>query len=84
MLGITLGFLERIKPGVDYVSGMVLSGEYFGVTWVGNLESAGPGEGYPLGNSEGNRFGNKLGISDGEVLGITLRLEDINKLGGVK
>ena len=34
-----------------------------------------------LGNSEGTRVVNKLGISDGEVLGITLRGADRKKLG---
>ena len=43
MLGITLGVVDRSKPGVDVVSGLVLSGVFFLVTWAGNLESAGPG-----------------------------------------
>ena len=50
MLRITLGDLDRSKPGVDEGYGLVLSGGSFGVTWVDNLESAGPGEGDPLGN----------------------------------
>ena len=40
---IKLGTLERIKPGVDEGSGMVLSGGSFEITWVGNLEGEGPG-----------------------------------------
>ena len=84
MLGITLGVSDRSKPGVDKVSGLVLSGGYYGVTWVGNLESAGPGEGEPLNNPEGTRVGNKLGISDGEVLGIILGVASRSKLGGDK
>ena len=42
MLGIVLGVSDRIKPGVDEVPRMVLSVGSFGVTWVGNLEIAGP------------------------------------------
>ena len=63
---------------------MVLSGGPFGVNCFGKLEHAGPREGDPLINSEGTRAGNKLGISDGEVLGITLKVADRSKLGGDK
>ena len=70
---------DIIKPDVDKGSGIVLSGGSFGVTWVGNLESAGPGEGDPLVSSEVNRVGNKLGISDGEGLGIKLEVAGRSK-----
>ena len=60
---------------------MVLSSGSFQVTLVSNLESEGPGEGDPLGNSEVTSVGNKLGISDGEVIGITLGIADRSKLG---
>ena len=51
MLEITLGNAVISKLGVYKGSGMVLSGVYFWVTCVGNLESVGPGEGDPLVNS---------------------------------
>ena len=60
MLGITLGSASRRKTVVDEGSGLVLSGGSFEVTWVGNLEGVGLGEGDPMGDSEGNRVGNKL------------------------
>ena len=41
---------------------MVLSSGSFEVTWVGNLEGSGPGNGDTLVNSEGNKVGNKLCI----------------------
>ena len=44
MLGIKIGVAYRINPGVDEGSGLVLSYGYFGVTWVGNLDSEGTGE----------------------------------------
>ena len=78
MLGITLVVADRSKPGVDEVSGMVLSYGSFGVD---NLEIEGPGEGDPLINSEGTMVGNKLGISDGEGLGITLGVAERSTLG---
>ena len=50
MLGIPHRATYRSKPGVDEVSGLVLSEGYLEVNSVGNLEGAGPGEGYPLVN----------------------------------
>ena len=44
MLCITLVVVYSSKPGVDGVSGMVLSGGYFGVTWVGNKLGISDGE----------------------------------------
>ena len=73
---------NRIKPGVDEGSGLVLSGGYFEGTLIGNFEGAGPVEGYPLGNSEGTRVVNKLGIYDGGVPSIAFRVVDRSKLGG--
>ena len=46
---------------------MVLSGVSVDINWVGNIQGAGPGEGEPLDNSEGTRFGNKQGIYYVEV-----------------
>ena len=66
-MGRKRGSADRIKPCVDEGSGLVLSGGAFEGTCVGNLECEGPGEGDPLGNSEGTMAVNKLGISDGEV-----------------
>ena len=43
MLGIILGDLARIKPGVDEGSGLFLSGGSFVVTCVGKIEVTGPG-----------------------------------------
>ena len=80
-MGITLGAVDRIKSGIDEVSGMVLSGGSFEGTWVGNLEDEGPGEGETLGNSEGTRVGNKIGISDGGVLYIIFIVSERIKLG---
>ena len=54
----TFGAADKRKPGVDEVLGMVLSGGYLGVTWVGNLDSAGPVERGPVGNSEETIVGN--------------------------
>ena len=76
-----MGVADRIKPGVDEGSGIVLSGGSFWFTWVGNLDISVPIEGDPHGNSEGTRVGNKLVISYGEVLGIMLRVLDIIKIG---
>ena len=50
VLGITLRYSDKSKPGVDEVSGLVLSEVSLEVNSVGNLEGAGPGEGYPLVN----------------------------------
>ena len=50
MLGTTHGAAHRRKPGVDEVSGTVLSCGSFEDTWVGNLECEGTGEGDILGN----------------------------------
>ena len=83
-MGITLGVAEKNNPGVEEGSGMILSGWSFGDTWIGSLQSSGPGEGDTLGNSEGIRFGSKLGISDGELMCITLGVVDRRKLGGDK
>ena len=47
MLGTTLGVADRSLV-FDELSGLVLLGGYFGVTWVCNIVSAGPVEGYPL------------------------------------
>ena len=74
MLGITLRSAEINKLGVDEGSGMILSDVSIEVTWVGNIEGAGPGEGEPWVNSVVNRVGNKLGVSDGEVTGIKIRV----------
>ena len=91
MGGYAVGFLigiaivaVRSEPGVDEGSGMVFPGGFFGVTWYGNLDSAGPGEGGTMCGSEGTRVGNKLVIFDSEVLGITLIGVDRSKLGGDK
>ena len=43
VLGITSGSVDRRKPGVDEVSGLVLSGGPSEGTWVDNFEDAGPG-----------------------------------------
>ena len=61
---------------------LVLSGGSFEVTWVGNLEVAGPVEDDPMGNSEGTRVGNKRGISYGGIPDITLGVADRSKLWG--
>ena len=82
MFVITLGAADRGKTGIDEVSGMVLSGGLFEVTWVGNHEGAGSVEGDPVGNSEVIGVGNKLGIYDSEVTDITLGVTDRRKLGG--
>ena len=79
---ITLGSEYISKNGSDEVSGLVLLGGYFEVTWFGNIEGSGHVEGDTLGNLEGTRVGNKLGIYYGEGLGITLRVSDRSKLGG--
>ena len=63
---------------------MVLLGGSVGVTWVGNLDSTGPGEVEPLVNSEVTMVGNIIGIYDGEVLGIKLGVADRRKLCGDK
>ena len=80
-MSITLGAEERRKTDVDELSGLVLSGVSFGVIWVGNLESVGPGECDPLGNSEGNEVGNKIGIYNVEIMGSTPVVADRSKLG---
>ena len=69
VLGTPLGASDIIKPGVDEVPGLILLGGSVVVSWVGNLEGEGNGEGDPLGNSEVTRVGNKLVISYGEVPG---------------
>ena len=69
VLGITLGSEDINKPSVYEGSGMILSGGSIEVTWVGNLEVAGPEEGETRGNSEGNRFLNKIVIYDSEGMG---------------
>ena len=74
--------LQQENPGVDEGSWMVLSVRSFGITWVGNLESAGTGEVDTLGNIEVTMVGNELGICDGEVLGITIGVADRIKLVG--
>ena len=51
MLGITRGYTDRSKPGVDEVTGLVLSGGSFEVTWDGNLEFVDTGQGDLLGVS---------------------------------
>ena len=61
-MGITLVASYRSKPSSDEESGLVLSVDSFEVTWVGNLEGSGPGNGDTLVNSEGNKVGNKLCI----------------------
>ena len=71
-MGVKLGSADRSKSVVDEVSRMFFSGDYFGVTWVANLEGAGTGEGDLMNSSELTMVGNKLGINYGEVLGITL------------
>ena len=81
MLGITLGFSDRSKPGVDEGSGLVLLCVSFGITWVRKLESSGPAEGDPMSNQEGTRVGNKIGLSHGKVLGTKLGVADRRKLG---
>ena len=78
---ITLLVADRIKPVFDEGSWMVLTGGSFEVTCVGNIESAGPGEVDPLGNSEGTMVYNKIGIYYGEVLGIALVLADRINIG---
>ena len=80
-MSITLGAADRRKPGVDEGSGMVLSGGSFEVNLVGNIDFVGPGEGYPIRNSEVILFGSKLGIYGGEVMGITFGVADRSKLG---
>ena len=82
VLGITLVVADISKPGVDEGSGLFLLGGYFEDAFDGSLDSAGPGEGDPLGNSEVTMAGNKLCISDGEGLGITLGVADRSNLGG--
>ena len=67
-----MGATYRIKPGVDEILGLVLSGRSVEVTWVGNLEGSWYGDSEPLSNSKGTRVGNKLGISYGEVPGRSL------------
>ena len=42
-MGITLGDADKRKPCVDEGSYLVLSGGPLGVTWVGNVDSAGTG-----------------------------------------
>ena len=70
MLGITRGAEDRSKPGVGEVSGLVLLGGYFEVTWDGNIEGEGTVEGDTLCNKEGTGVGNKLVIYDGKVLDV--------------
>ena len=81
MLVITLVDVYWSKPGFVEVSGLFLSGGSFDFTWVGNIESAGPVEIYPLVNSEVTRVGNKLGIYDGGFSCITFGVSDRIKLG---
>ena len=82
MLGITQGAAERIKPGVDEGSGLVVSGGSFEGTFFSYLEGSGLLEGDPVGNLEVTRVGNKVIIFYVEVLGITLRVAERSKLGG--
>ena len=42
-MGTTCRAADRIKPGVDEGSGLVLAGVSFEGIWVGNLEDADPG-----------------------------------------
>ena len=82
VLVIALLASDRRKTADDKLSGLVLSGVYIEVTWVGNLEGAGAGEGGPLGNSEGTRVGNILVIYYGAVPGITFGVTYIRKFRG--
>ena len=50
MLRITLGSEYISKNGSDEVSGLVLLGGYFEVTWFGNIEGSGHVEGDTIGN----------------------------------
>ena len=79
MLGITRGAEDRSKPGVGEVSGLVLLGGYFEVTWDGNIEGEGTVEGDTLCNKEGTGVGNKLVIYDGKVLYV--RVVYIRRIG---
>ena len=45
VLSITHRAEGRSNPGVDEVSGLILSGVSFGGTWDGNLDSSGSVEG---------------------------------------
>ena len=82
MLGIALRAADKSEPGIDEESGLVLLCGSFEVTWVGNIEGAGPGEGDSLDNSEVTRVGNILGLSAGEVPRNTLGFAERSKLGG--
>ena len=81
MLGPILGYVDRRKNGGDEISGMVSSYVSCDVTNDGILERVVPGEGDPMVILEGNVYGIKIGISDGEVMGTTLRYVYGFKLG---
>ena len=80
-MGITLGYTDRRKPGVDEGSGLILSSVSLEDTCVVNLEVAGHGYGDTMGSSEGTRVGNKPSIYDGRLLDIPFRAADRSKLG---
>ena len=65
-MGIALGDSDRSKPGVDEVSGLVLSDGYFEGNWYGNIDGAGPGEDKTMGISKVTSYGIRE-VPDSEV-----------------